>query len=912
MLSFNEYFLNNTLLFVFLLISGYVGIDSSSIFTPEGYYRTGDLGQLLPGRRIRLVGRCKTTVKLGDGTFCCPEVIEAALSTGLIDDRRPLQRHTLQAFDSTPLRDELSAHFDFSGRAVDSRAHEEPDDNLAVAMVYVGVIPTSSPLWSQQQFFNAHDLQPRDLVFAVLFFQSESTSSTSSSSLLSIMSVERIQNALSSHAPYRSLTQRPVIYLVESCSHSPSVSNGLLTVSGKLSRPNLATKYHPLALSAYMNQVQDFSSHLQDPNEVASLTSLSTDALMLRYLLHSAQRFCRVALRTATTYDSISFLDMGLDSLGAMGLSSCLAHELCASDTMRVSKVRNTLAQSQLLQALMSMTISAVVNCILQSFVTVAAEDIVMEEAVHNYLLHLCQQSEAASVHTSDAKSPSATRVSPVDDATALSALLLQKLRECATVRVPYESTTEYHQVLLLTGATGFVGAKFLFSLLQGGASSNDDYASCSGICCIVRGLSQKDSETRLVRSLQLHVTSQNDVRIEDLIREAIAAQTLQVLCGDLTEPQFGATKDDYDEIVHKVRWIVHAAAEVKLFADYMTLRAANVLGTYHLLRFWLDAMHRTVLHETTTRAVSFLHISTISILPERYLLQQMDTHDDAVNSSFFADIAGHARALDASDGYALSKWVAEKLCLDLRAALREETRYLMHIARLGYVGWFSTSPTSAPPQTCLHSAITSLSWHPLQGRDWLSRLLLACRQDRVYPTLEDISLSFSSSATSCTTNAPRSSPLSIAPVNEVIAGLRYLLLGSSIPCQQHRSDRPVTHIFGPTPRCVLSLEELCKAAAEAAYPSSAQNAESAAPATGLPMNLWCAYMLRICSRQRPHHPLASLAPLLAVNSSSAAQPTGIESLFRSTTHLVRLQAHIANIDPIFDLLLREGVWTSS
>ena len=42
----------------------------------EGWYHTGDIGVLAPGRRITLVGRCVEMLKLSNGVFVSPSRLE--------------------------------------------------------------------------------------------------------------------------------------------------------------------------------------------------------------------------------------------------------------------------------------------------------------------------------------------------------------------------------------------------------------------------------------------------------------------------------------------------------------------------------------------------------------------------------------------------------------------------------------------------------------------------------------------------------------------------------------------------------------------------------------------------------------------------------------------------------------------
>lgn len=63
------------------MISGYFGDDAAGAdqFDADGYFRTGDIGRRDPDGTIHVIGRRKNVVKLAQGEFVAPELVEAAL-----------------------------------------------------------------------------------------------------------------------------------------------------------------------------------------------------------------------------------------------------------------------------------------------------------------------------------------------------------------------------------------------------------------------------------------------------------------------------------------------------------------------------------------------------------------------------------------------------------------------------------------------------------------------------------------------------------------------------------------------------------------------------------------------------------------------------------------------------------------
>jgi len=118
---------------------------------------------------------------------------------------------------------------------------------------------------------------------------------------------------------------------------------------------------------------------------------------------------------------------------------------------------------------------------------------------------------------------------------------------------------------VLLTGATGFVGAFLLRTLLDETAAT---------VHCLVRP-GPTDGFTRVRRNLtRYRLWSDGD------------AERLRVVHGDIRRPLFGLGTLAWSELAGDVDVVYHAAADVNWVHAYETLRDANVVGTRELLRF--------------------------------------------------------------------------------------------------------------------------------------------------------------------------------------------------------------------------------------------------------------------------------------------------------------------------------------
>ena len=119
---------------------------------------------------------------------------------------------------------------------------------------------------------------------------------------------------------------------------------------------------------------------------------------------------------------------------------------------------------------------------------------------------------------------------------------------------------------IFLTGGTGYIGAHLAANLLdQHGASLN----------LLVRARDQEDAGLRLWQALQLHFEFP---RFYEYLQTKV-----RVFCGDLTEPQFGLSRDDYDRLTHTTDSVIHCAASLNRKSEKSCLNV-NLRGTLEVL----------------------------------------------------------------------------------------------------------------------------------------------------------------------------------------------------------------------------------------------------------------------------------------------------------------------------------------
>jgi long-chain acyl-CoA synthetase len=119
--------------------------------------------------------------------------------------------------------------------------------------------------------------------------------------------------------------------------------------------------------------------------------------------------------------------------------------------------------------------------------------------------------------------------------------------------------------MILLTGATGFLGAQIARLLLR-----DTDHT----LAVLVRGHSEEEARRRLDRVWSGWPET----------RRGLASGRVRVLPGDLCLPGLGLDPDAYAELKSTLTHIIHAAAELRLDGEPEELRRINVGGTASLL----------------------------------------------------------------------------------------------------------------------------------------------------------------------------------------------------------------------------------------------------------------------------------------------------------------------------------------
>jgi thioester reductase-like protein len=117
---------------------------------------------------------------------------------------------------------------------------------------------------------------------------------------------------------------------------------------------------------------------------------------------------------------------------------------------------------------------------------------------------------------------------------------------------------------VLLTGATGFLGAYFVREWLT---------RTPATLVCLVRAASPEHGRDRVAQALRRYG-----------LWSPVFADRIDVVLGDLTAPRLGLSDPDYGQLRDGVDTIVHNGGAVNFLHPYQRLRAPNVQATIELL----------------------------------------------------------------------------------------------------------------------------------------------------------------------------------------------------------------------------------------------------------------------------------------------------------------------------------------
>jgi thioester reductase-like protein len=183
-----------------------------------------------------------------------------------------------------------------------------------------------------------------------------------------------------------------------------------------------------------------------------------------------------------------------------------------------------------------------------------------------------------------------------------------------------------YPRAVCLTGATGFLGAYLIDELLR---------ETSATIHCVVRA---GDSATAMQRIV-------NQLKTYELWEERFAHR-IQAVAGDVSQPYFGLSEDQFRDLAASTDVIYHSAGRLNMAFPYARLKASNVTGTQEVLR---------LAGAVQTKPVHFLS-SMVVFFSEAHANSELVREDDL--PQYHPTLKG---------GYSKSKWAADRLVASAR-----------------------------------------------------------------------------------------------------------------------------------------------------------------------------------------------------------------------------------------------------
>lgn len=221
---------------------------------------------------------------------------------------------------------------------------------------------------------------------------------------------------------------------------------------------------------------------------------------------------------------------------------------------------------------------------------------------------------------------------------------------------------------LLITGATGFLGKVFLYLLLR-------HHPETERLHILVRGRDQADSEERFRKEI-LH----SPVFAAWGEQGGEAAARVNVICGDVTSPNFGLAPGRALELRRDIDAIVHAAGLVDFAVPLDKAFECNVVGTRCVLDFArLSAAPRR-------DPLTFVHVSTCYVAGRRD--GWIGEEDAGVNRTPAGGGARFSLAREIRDCEAvIARWSAAAQEQVQQAAFEDEAAERLHRGRYAG-GW--------------------------------------------------------------------------------------------------------------------------------------------------------------------------------------------------------------------------------
>jgi fatty acid CoA ligase FadD9 len=361
-----------------------------------------------------------------------------------------------------------------------------------------------------------------------------------------------------------------------------SLANGLLSGVGKFLRPKLKDRYGGVLEQLYAKMADDQISELR------ALRGGGADQPVLATMTRAVQ--ATLGVSAGDVDPQARFVDLGGDSLSALTFSRLLADIFGVEVPVGV-------------------------------MVDPTADLLTIAKHIERHRDSDRLRPTFASVHSADS-----TEVR-VDDLRLDKFIDADLLNAAASLPRPGGDVG----TVLVTGPTGFLGRFLCLEWLQRLADSGGT------LVCIARAGDAGHARQRIEAALA------TDTGLLRRFR-TLADGHLEVLDGDIGEPDLGLDASTWQRLAGTVDLIVHPAAHVNHLLPYSQLFGPNVVGTAEVIRLAIA---------TKLKAVHYISTMGVTAVADRILDEDSDIRR-AVPRCTIAD--------SYANGYGISKWAGEVL----------------------------------------------------------------------------------------------------------------------------------------------------------------------------------------------------------------------------------------------------------
>ncbi|KJE91167.1 hypothetical protein CAOG_02344 [Capsaspora owczarzaki ATCC 30864] len=571
------------------LIPGYFRNEEATTasFDPEGWFRTGDIVELLEEypAKVRIIDRRKNFFKLSQGEFVSPPNLENTFLES---------RFVNQIF-------------------VTRGSYSDFDDQVAVVAIVVPHV-ANCIAWLHQHPTSAAG---QDQTFLLKLPPSEMVAALCQNTEFADAVMADIR-AVGTASNLQAFALPSAIHLE---STEFSVDNGLLTPSGKTARPALERHYKPVVA-----EMLRAHAHVRAADESRVIEQQLLDLFRAALPQQSEQS---AATTASLPPSATSFTRSGGDSMSAVRLVQSVKDKLSIDLPLELV-LRNDLTIPQLIgiakstlqqqhqqppnpvqshRAPMSDGASSSVNALREASIGQMLSDswLPFNTAPSDLICALTRSFEASDSNV----------VMKLEQHVAQAGPDPYKDVPLPLTKTGKDDSEQYligPRVAVLTGATGFLGAHLLHSLLEQREPLTNAF-SYRQVVCIVRAESDAVAAERVeqaLKSFSLVIPGNSaDTPLAsrrwravagDLEKQDLGFATPNVISTILAEihsaehPDDPLTGSEFAELdarelcdKPRVSDVFHCAAQVNHAKPYTELRQANVLGTWHLLQFALE-----------------------------------------------------------------------------------------------------------------------------------------------------------------------------------------------------------------------------------------------------------------------------------------------------------------------------------